>query len=161
MIGAECTGKTTLAALLASRFDASVVPEFAREYAQRVGRPLTFEDVVPIAEGQVALEDAAATDGLLILDTDLISTVVYSRHHYGDCPEWIVRAAHARRPDLYLFTGIDVPWTADGVRDSGARREALHAEFAATLAAFEARVVNIGGDWEARFAGAVEAISAL
>ncbi len=159
LIGAECTGKTTLAARLANRFGAPWVPEYAREYALRVGRPLTFDDVAPIAAGQIALEDSVdPLSMLVILDTDLISAVVYSRHHYGDCPKWVVREAQARRADLYLFTNVDVPWTADDVRDSGARREALHAEFALALAAFEARVAVIRGDWESRFAAAVAAI---
>ena len=120
-----------------------------------MGRPLTFEDVTPIAEGQVALEDVAANDGLLILDTDLISTVVYSRHHYGDCPEWVVRAAQARRADLYLFTDIDVPWTADDVRDSGARRAALAWRVCdRTWGGVRSARGVISGDWEERFAAA-------
>ena len=161
LTGAECTGKTTLAARLAHHVASPWVPEFAREYALSTGRPLMFDDVGAIARGQMALEDAVATDGLLILDTDLISTVVYSRHHYGGCPEWVVAEAQARLADLYLLMDIDVPWTADDVRDSGVRRQALHTEFAATLAAFDARVVMISGDWEARFAAAFAAISAL
>ena len=160
LIGAECTGKTTLAARLADRFIAPWVPEHARQYAVSIGRPLMFDDVGPIARGQMALEDGMATDGLLILDTDLISTVVYSRHHYGRCPEWVVAEAQTRLADLYLLTDIDVPWTADEVRDSGARREALHAEFAVALAALEARVVIVSGSREARFAAAKAAINA-
>jgi nicotinamide riboside kinase len=58
LIGPECTGKTTLAERLALRFHAPWVPEYAREYALRVGRLLTFDDVEPIARGQMALEDA-------------------------------------------------------------------------------------------------------
>jgi NadR type nicotinamide-nucleotide adenylyltransferase len=158
LIGAECTGKTTLAARLADRFTAPWVPEYAREYAQRVGRPLTFEDVDPIARGQMALHDAAASEGLLILDTDLISTVVYSRHYYGECPDWIESEAAARRAGLYLLTETDVPWAGDDVRDSADTRAALHGEFAAALAEFGARVVRISGEWEARFALAVEGI---
>lgn len=160
MIGPECTGKTTLAARLADRFAAPWVPEYAREYALSVRRFLTIDDVVPIAKGQMALEDAAASDVLLVLDTDLISTVVYSRHYYEQCPEWIEREARARKADLYLLTDIDVPWAADAVRDPAARRAALHGEFAIALATYGAAFVVIRGDWETRFAAAVEAIHA-
>jgi NadR type nicotinamide-nucleotide adenylyltransferase len=159
LIGSECTGKTTLASRLASHFSARWVPEFARAYSLRVGRPLTFDDVEPIARGEIALLDAATTDGLLILDTDLISTVVYRRHYYGQCPEWIEAEALARKADLYLLTGIDVPWTADDVRDTEAARASLHGQFATTLAAYGARLVTIQGDWEARFATAVNAVT--
>jgi NadR type nicotinamide-nucleotide adenylyltransferase len=161
LIGPECTGKTTLAQKLAAHFGAPWVPEFVREYAERVGRPLTAEDVEPVAIGEIALLDAADGDGLLILDTDLVSTVVYGRHYYGGCPEWIVAEAVGRRADLYLLTDIDIPWAADEVRDSAATRAALHGEFSATLAAFGARFVAIRGDWDARFATAERAIAGV
>jgi nicotinamide riboside kinase len=182
LIGPECTGKTTLAERLSVRFDAPWVPEFAREYAQRVVRPLTVDDVESIARGQMALEDALSEGGggrgsgvggqlpdsdnrqpttgsrLIILDTDLISTVVYSRHYYGQCPDWIEREAGVRKADLYLLADIDVPWTADDVRDSEATRAALHVEFAMALISYEADFVTLRRDWEARFATAAAAI---
>ncbi len=159
LIGPECTGKTTLAQQLAAHFGAPWVPEFVREYAERVRRPLTVDDVEPIARGEIALLDAADADGgLLILDTDLVSTMVYSRHYYGGCPEWIVAEAVVRRADLYLLTGIDVPWSDDDVRDSADAREVLHRAFASALAALDACVMVISGPAEARFAAAVHEI---
>jgi nicotinamide riboside kinase len=114
----------------------------------------------------MALLDAPTTDNrqpttafLTILDTDLISTVVYSSHYYKSCPEWIETEARARKADLYLLMDIDVPWTADDVRDTAAAREALHGQFATTLAVYGADFVTIRGDWETRFAAAVAAIT--
>jgi len=158
LIGPECTGKTTLARQLAAHFGVPWVPEFVREYAERVRRPLTVEDVEPIAMGEIALLDAAPGDGLLILDTDLISTMVYSRHYYGGCPEWIVAEASARRADLYLLTGIDVPWSGDDVRDSAEARSILHRAFASALDVLDVRVVEISGPEEDRVAAAVKEI---
>lgn len=160
LIGPECTGKTTLAARLAAHYSAAWSPEFAREYGERVARPLTFDDVSPIAEGQIANEERATRTAapLVILDTDLISTVVYARHHYGRCPRWIERAAAARRADLYLLVEIDVTWSADGVRDSGERREQLRREFEEALVAYGARYVVIRGHWAERYAAALVAI---
>lgn len=158
LIGAECTGKTRLAEDLARHFATVCVPEYAREYAVRVARPLTYMDVTPIAEGQIALEKTAAR--LIILDTDLISTVVYSRHHYGHCPEWIEREARKRRADLYLLLDIDVPWVADPARDSGERRDQLHDEFREALEEFEARSELVSGEWNERLRHAIRAIEA-
>jgi NadR type nicotinamide-nucleotide adenylyltransferase len=173
LTGAECTGKTTLAAELAERYGAIVVPEFAREYAEQVNRALTADDVEPIARGQL---DAQQRPGFerqtgksaphertrpTFLDTDLISTVVYARHHYGDCPQWIVDAAREQTADLYLLMDIDQPWIADGVRDSGLRRAQLHREFEETLCAFDARFVTISGDWDARRSCAIETLDAF
>jgi NadR type nicotinamide-nucleotide adenylyltransferase len=158
LIGPECTGKTTLAEQLSAHFGAPWVPEFAREYAERVARELTVDDVEPIARGQMALEDAAANEGLVILDTDLISTVVYARHYYGQCPEWIEAAAAKRKADLYLLTDIDVPWVADGLRDSAAPRESLYDKFARTLKDYDANVATITGE---RFAAAIKLLDSL
>jgi NadR type nicotinamide-nucleotide adenylyltransferase len=182
LIGPECTGKTTLAEELAIHFGATWVPEFAREYAQRVGRLLTFDDVEPIARGQMALEDAGVGSRewgvgdeaesshtplptphspILILDTDLISTFVYSRHYYGRCPEWIEVEARARKADLYFLTDIDVPWMADAVRDTVAARASLHGQFANALADFGANFVTVSGDWEQRWKTAVTRLGSL
>ena len=157
LTGAECTGKSRLAEELARHFGTVWVPEFAREYAERVARPLTYLDVAAIAEGQMRLE-VGLVAGLAILDTDLISTVVYSRHHYGACPEWIVAEARKRRADLYLLLDIDVLWIADGARDSGARRGELHEEFRRALQEFGAKFVLISGTWEERRQRAIDAV---
>jgi NadR type nicotinamide-nucleotide adenylyltransferase len=157
LTGAECTGKTTLAQQLAKRLCGIVVPEFSRTYAERVARELTADDVEPIARGQLSRDEESASV-LRVLDTDLISTVVYARHHYGRCPTWIVEEAWDRKADLYLLLDIDVPWVPDGVRDSGARREQLHREFVTTLRDLGANVVLINGGWDVRFQRAITAI---
>lgn len=145
--GSECTGKTTLARALAERFGAPWVPEYSRGYCEVKGAPLGPEDVEPIARGQMAEADAAearATD-LLVLDTDLLSTVVYARHYYGASPPWVEEAARSRRADLYLLCAPDLPWTADGVRDRGEAREEMHRLFAEELARAGVRVTAVTG----------------
>ncbi|MFO7692071.1 MAG: ATP-binding protein [Vicinamibacterales bacterium] len=162
--GSECTGKTTLARELAARFAAPCSPEFSRAYLDRKGVPLVEADVEPIARGQIAGEDSALARaaGVVIRDTDLISTVVYAHHYYGACPGWIERAAGHRLGDLYLLLHPDVPWLEEGLqRDRPAGRALLHDLFKHRLAALGARVVDITGDWPARRTLASEAVRAL
>lgn len=161
--GSECTGKTTLARHLAERFATVWVPEHARAYAERQARDLTADDVEPIARGQIDAEDGASARArrLIVLDTDLVSTLVYARHYYDHRPDWLLAAAWQRRGDLYLLCHPDVPWVADGVRDRPRAREELHAAFVAQLAALDATVVAIRGDWTAREATAGVAVQAL
>jgi NadR type nicotinamide-nucleotide adenylyltransferase len=163
--GSECTGKTTLAGDLARQFGTVCVAEYAREYLDRkvatTGLPLDERDVEPIARGQIAAEDrgAATATGLLVLDTDLVSTTVYARHYYGACPAWIDQAARDRRGDLYLLCDIDVPWVADSVRDRPHHREHMHALFVEALDTLGAPYVLIRGSWAARLTTAVAAVS--
>lgn len=160
LIGAESTGKSELGNELAGTFSTVVVPEFAREYVLRVGRPLTYNDVEPIARGQIANEDRGIAEarGMILMDTDLVSTLVYSRYYYGKCPEWIEVAGPARLADLYLLMDIDIPWIADPARDPAANRNELHEFFKRALHAFGAHFVLISGTREERLARAIEAI---
>ena len=167
VFGSESTGKTTLAKQLATHYQAPLACEFVRQYAEVKRAPLEVTDVEAIAHGQLASEREAEAlavrhaSPLVILDTDLNSTVVYSRHYYGDCPSWIDDAARARRADLYLLLSIDVPWVADTQRDRGGRRPEMHALFQNRLAAIGARCVEVSGNWAARFARATAAIDDL
>jgi NadR type nicotinamide-nucleotide adenylyltransferase len=158
--GSECTGKTTLARALAGAFGATWVREHARSYAATKGAPLEASDVEAIARGQLRVEDDARGEAgrLLVLDTDLLSTVVYAEHYYGGCPGWIRDTARARRGDLYLLCHPDVPWIADGIRDQPAARREIHQRFAELLAEVGARVVEIRGPWPERSRLALDAV---
>ena len=150
-----------LAQRLAEHFGARWLPEHAREYAEKRDNKLTADDIEAIARGHMATEDRGPrTEDIVILDTDLISTVVYARHYYGRVPEWIVEEARHRRAGLYLLMDTDVPWIADSARDTGgAGREDLFDAFRRTLDEFECEWVIISGDWEDRFRSAVAAIT--
>jgi NadR type nicotinamide-nucleotide adenylyltransferase len=162
--GSECTGKTTLARELARALGTVASPEYARLYLEAKGQPLTVHDVEPIARGQMALEDDALAGArrLLVKDTDLVSTVVYSRHYYGGCPAWIEDAARLRKGDLYLVLHPDVPWVADGAqRDRPEAREELHGLFLGMLQELGTTLVDVKGAWPERRLGAMEAVEKI
>jgi NadR type nicotinamide-nucleotide adenylyltransferase len=161
--GSESTGKTELARALAAHYRTAWAAEYVRDYMDAKGTALDASDVEAIARGQLAREDdaVARAERLVILDTDLLSTVIYARHYYADFPIWIEHAAYERVGHLYLLLDIDVPWTADAQRDRGDRRDEMHALFRDALAAAGARTVLIRGDWEERRRRAIEAIDAF
>jgi NadR type nicotinamide-nucleotide adenylyltransferase len=160
LIGPESTGKSALAARLAAHFTTVAVPEYAREYALRIGRELTYDDVTHIGAGQLEGERRLAllAHRLIILDTDLLSTVVYSSHHYGRAPQWIEEHAAASPAQLYLLLDIDVPWLPDPARSAGQTREALFSDFRRALETQGARYEVIRGNWEEREHRAIEVI---
>jgi NadR type nicotinamide-nucleotide adenylyltransferase len=161
LIGPHSTGKSTLARELAAHYRTEWVAEYARGYALCVRRELTADDVPRIAEGQIANEESLGGSRMLILDTDLLSTVIYARHYYGACREWIECKARERRADLYLLMDIDTPFVTDPARDSEDARAELLARFRCTLGEFEAPFIEISGSWKERKRKAIAAIDAV
>ena len=78
LFGPESTGKTTMSELLAKHYDTVWVAEYAREYLQdkwnNERKTCEDADLIPIARGQIALENELAlkADRILICDTDLL-----------------------------------------------------------------------------------------
>lgn len=164
--GPECTGKTTLAESLADAIAAPWVAEASRAYAvhaAREGRTLSAADVEPIARAQIAAEDAvfAGAPPVVVLDTDLLSTIAYADHYYGRDVPWINQAARERRGDLYLLCAPDIPWEPDGVRDRPAAREELFTLFQDVLRRFGANVAEVRGLGPARLETALRAVRPL
>ena len=165
IVGAESTGKTTLAEGLAKRLNTVWVPEFAVEYLKNGNVDVTSVEVIEaIARGQVKSEDEKArkANRVLICDTDLMTTVIYSNYFLKTCPEWIVRESYERKYDLFLLTNIDIPWVGNKWRDAPHLREHFHDWFRREL---ELRhrpyVVISGSSIEERLDHAMSAIATL
>ena len=128
--GPESAGKSTLTEQLARHYNVAHVHEYAREYLEQEEvhvDDLVAEHIPPIARGHAELEDrlTQTTDGLLLLDTDLIVTKIYAEHYFGSCPEWIQREARQRaaRYDLQILLTPESPWIADQLRNRPQERE--------------------------------------
>lgn len=159
ILGAESTGKTTLCQDLAAAFNSPFVFEFMREYLQKKWDDLqltcTWEDLLPIAQGQIALENrqaevAAQSGGYLFCDTCLFELMVYAYWYYGDCPKLLETAALSHHYDLVLLTCVDIPWVADDLRDSPNERGAIRDFFVKMLNRYQIPFYNVGGSRDER-----------
>lgn len=173
VLGAESTGKTTLCRDLAAHFGCPWVPEYMRTYLQKKWDKeqltCTWNDLLPIAQGQIELENKLAKEATqtfdnnhyLFCDTSLFELMVYSNWYYGDCPEALTQAALAHHYDLILLTDVDTPWIADDLRDSPHQRDEIRAYFAAQLRAYKKPFQSIGGDREVRVQQVIKLLEAL
>lgn len=119
VIGPESTGKSTLSAALAEALHTRWVPEYARAYLEGLARPYVENDLLHIAQGQLAHEDAAVmqSNRFLICDTDLYVVKVWSEASFGRCDRSILEQIAVRPYDHYLLTYIDTPWQHDPLRE--------------------------------------------
>lgn len=164
LLGAESTGKTTLAARLAGHFDTAWVPEFGRAYCERRhALDLTLADLEAIAWGQAVWEEEYATraNRVLVCDTELHTTATWSDLLVGARPGWLTAAARARRYDLLLLLDDDVPWVDDGTRVLRARRAEHTRRLRRELEEAGRRFALLTGSFDERESTAVRLVSAM
>jgi len=168
VFGPESTGKTTLSRQLAEHYNTLWVPEFAREYLQnkwnkeqKICEP---KDLLPIAIGQIKLENELAqkTNSVLICDTNLLETKVYSEAYYsGTCDAVLDKFATQHTYDLYFLTYIDTPWEPDDLRDKPNERERMFTAFENALKTYNKPYVLLKGNKDQRLKRAIEEIDKL
>ncbi len=165
--GPESTGKTTLARQLAEHFNTIWIPEFARDFLENIkineGRDCEEKDLLPIAIGQTALENEAlkTATNFLFCDTNALVTKVYSDIYYYHCSEELEEAARLHHYDLYFLTDKDVPWEADGLRDSQEYRDNSFEIFKQNLIDYNKPFIQINGSKIERLEKASKIVSEL
>jgi len=165
--GPESTGKTTLAKQLAAHFDTVWAPEFARDYLQEKWNTkkeiCAPEDVLPIAIGQMQLENEALqkANTYLFADTCLMITKVFSEMYYGFCDAKLDKAARKHKYDLFFLTDVDVPWEQDDLRDAPNDRVETFEKFKMALIENNKPFIVLSGDAEMRFQKAIAIIEEL
>jgi len=168
LFGPESTGKTTLSKQLATHYNTVWVEEFARDYLQKKwdieGEICEPKDLLPIARGQMKLENeyAKKANKVLICDTDLLETKVYSEAYYsGTCDPVLEKYAIENTYDVYFLTYIDTPWEKDDLRDKPHERIAMFEAFEKALKKYNKSYVLLKGDETSRLKTAIEHIDKL
>lgn len=128
VVGPESTGKSTLSSSLARALQTEWVPEYARAYLEKLGKPYEEADLLKIAEGQLKEEDKQSkqANDILICDTDLYVIKVWSEAKYKRCHPWILEQIAERKYDAYILTDIDMAWQDDPLREHPAPEERLY-----------------------------------
>lgn len=169
VLGAESTGKTTLAQALAAHLrealglQATWVPELLREWCAEQGRTPRADEQTELARAQQArIEAAAAAHPVVVCDTTPVMTAVYSRLIFGDVSLEPAAVAAHRGTALTLLTAVDLPWVADGhQRDGPHVREPVDAALRQLLDGHAIPWVRVSGAGEARLAAALRAVQPL
>lgn len=165
LLGAESTGKTTLAEAIGKAFAArgiatAVVGEYLREFCAARSRTPSQDEQAAIATEQARRIDAAAAGvELVVADTTGLQIAVYSDLVFGDRALYEAAIAAQRRCDLTLVTAIDLPWRADGLQRDGPHiREPVLRKLVAALADHGIAYTIVAGVGAARLDAAIAAI---
>lgn len=164
-LGAECTGKTTLAQKLTEvykkQYPSAFVPEVVRLFVEENNRTPKEEEQVAIAQRQKQLESELAAQLIqdhqdaefvfLFCDTTPLLTGIYSEVVFGSPDAAVNKFAQDHDYDLTLFTQIDFPWKSDGImRDSPLAQAKVHYRIQARLDKLQIPYEIISGDLNKR-----------
>lgn len=162
LIGPESTGKTELAKFLAKKYNTIFVPEYAREYIEKLENKYTFNDVEKIAKKQVELENdlGKKANSILFYDTYLIITKVWFQIVFNKVPLWIEKKIRSSKIDLFLLCNTELPWIKDNVRENGGKmREELFSIYQKELKNYGFKYKIIEGIDSDRYNNAVNLVN--
>jgi NadR type nicotinamide-nucleotide adenylyltransferase len=170
LLGAESTGKTTLAAALADAHGTVWVPEYGHVY-QALGRgdpngAWSSEEFIRIARMQRWLEDFQASQATRVLfcDTDVFTTGVWHEAFVGQPPPHeLEQLAAESRYDLFVLCGDDIPFRQDAheLREDGPRRAWMQRRYLERLDAGPTPWAFVTGSVADRVSQATHAVEAL
>ncbi|HET6721104.1 MAG TPA: ATP-binding protein [Chitinophagaceae bacterium] len=188
VIGPESTGKSTLCEMLALHYNTQWCPEFAREYLLTHGMDYTYDDLLYIAKGQLAMEDeyvqsivGSSESGveselrtpnselrtlrpnLLFIDTEMYVMKVWCEFVFGNCHRWVLEQIVKRKYDLYLLCSTDLPWVKDELREYPdlITRDKLYHIYKDIMINQSTPWVDISGDHNERTQKAIKAVDRL
>lgn len=126
IVGAESTGKTSLALGLVAQLQAqgrsvAMVPEVLREFCEREGRtPMAHEQMGLALEQTQRIQAAREGHDIVVADTSALMIAVYSELIFADLTLYASALKAHAQADLTLLTALDLPWVADGIMRDGA-----------------------------------------
>ena len=133
ILGAECSGKTTLCEAIALRLAAPLAPEYLRAWCEREGRSPDRYEQRHVMAGQLVLTRAALRQARanrarwVLSDGSPLLTAAYSIEYFNDDSLVESGLRHAKRAARILLLDPEIAWQADGrLRDGPARRQSVH-----------------------------------
>lgn len=162
LLGAESSGKTTLAKALAARLGTAWVGEYGRERWEEVGGILPARELERIGHVQVEreLEAAQTASGWLVCDTSPLTTLVYCLLDHGSAPD-ALRQLAARRYDLVVLCAADFAFVQDGSRRDSAFQQRQQALTKTLLAEMNIAPLVVDGTLVRRLERVIAAVDAI
>lgn len=185
ILGPESTGKSTLCKQLAEHYKTLWCPEYAREYLLKHGMDYSFDNLLTIAKGQLALEDEfiakvksqelkdrnitthdsrlTTNHSPLFIDTDMYVMKVWCEFVFDNCHRFILEQIVERKYDLYLLCNVDLPWVKDELREYPDldSRQRLYYIYKDIMINQPVPWVDISGGYDERLQASIESVNKI
>jgi len=164
VLGAESTGKSTLAAALAKHYRTTWVPEYLRTFVELHQRTPRADEQFMIAttQRQHEADSESLANRFLFCDTSPLMTAIYSEHYFGSVDTALASLAAQYDYAATIVTAPTMPWRPDGLqRESDDVRQHIHTHLIRVLHDTNIAYRMIDGDVEDRVTQVIDYLATL
>lgn len=166
LLGGECSGKTSLAHVLADALHGIVVPEELRAFVQQHGRaPHQTEQAQIFATQLAAIRRAQSVnpDRWIVCDPAAAMTAIYSQIYFADDTLLADAMRELVSTDAVIWCDIDLPWEPDGLQRDGVHmRQAAHDAIAVMVNVMpDLKIHPVSGSVRARAATVLDSLGGV
>lgn len=155
-MGAMSTGKSTITEALAERYHTVYASEYGRDYwaEHQVDRRISLAAFDEIAKGHLLREEEQIqkANKYLFVDTNAITTYVFSMDYHGTAPSYLKQLAleNANRYDLFFLCEDDIPYDDTWDRSGDQKRKVFHQQVIQDLKMRKIPYISLTGSLEER-----------
>ena len=164
-MGAPSTGKSTLAAALAEKYETEFMPEYGAEFwlKHQKDRRITLEQFEEIAPEHDRLEDELLLKSrcYLFCDTCPITTYVFAKDYHGQAGPILTDYARSaeKNYDLFFLCDIDIPYHDTWDRSGIQKRKWFQNQIIGDLQERRIPYIPLSGNLESRIAKIEQTLS--
>lgn len=160
ILGAESTGKSTMAKKLRDVFGGGLVTEYGRTISELKRNNLSKEDFDLIVRGQDAMiETVSGMYPITFIDTEAYTSYCFNDIYLGEKNDEYLKIAKSQSFDMYILLKNNVEWVDDGERvlSDKIKRDEFHEKLVSFLSGKPTFLIE-DADFDARLNLAIEAV---
>lgn len=157
-LGAPSTGKSTITQALAKKYKTNFASEYGRDYWEehQTKRRLPLKAFDEIALGHIQREENETINAnkYLFVDTNAISTYMFSIDYHGKAPRLLTKLAleNSQRYDLFFLCDTDIPYDDTWDRSGDPKRLVFQNQIIADLKQRQVPYILLSGNLQERIA---------
>jgi HTH-type transcriptional regulator, transcriptional repressor of NAD biosynthesis genes len=163
IFGPAGSGKSNLAEQLAIHYDTTSALEYRAGFTAGLGRELQEDDLLSIATGQLASEDAMAKQAnrVLFCDSNASSAVLEAELRFNSASDALRDVGRDRTYTLYLLMDVDGDWAMGSGKKPSTKATDAFNHYRQHLIEADLRYLRLDGDYDTRFRIACDAVDNL
>ena len=148
IIGAESSGKSTVAKSLSLAINGHYIEEYSREYLMSLKDPSKYnlDDLINIAIKQFSNNSKETESNRpIVCDTEMLTLKIWALDKFNSCPAKISELLDNQKFDLYILCKPDIPWEYEPLREDENRRGIIYNKYLQNCLEMNLNFIEVSG----------------